>query len=267
MKEFQKAQSLLSEPFGFALIDGIVTGFEDYEKLENYAMKAPEKSSRGSLLRVPLESIAKAMRLSRPLYEKNLKQKHKEQFQKKLQDIEKGFSPHEQDVVDFMIRGLRFPKETLRVPIILVAFAPHPGGLTVRSSNNGAVCIIGMSQFSGSTFYEAIVHESIHAFDATFASSDNALSMLREMLLRNGVGREDAIYRNLPHTLMFVHSAEAIRKYVNRKHRPYGETSGYYSKMGKISELVETHWQEYLKKGDNLETTLQLVVEKALKNT
>ena len=52
--------------------------------------------------------------------------------------------------------------------------------------------------------------------------------------------------RDLPHALMFVQSAESIRRVIAPEHVDYGVVEGVYERFGTTAEEVRGAWVEHL---------------------
>jgi hypothetical protein len=156
--------------------------------------------------------------------------------------------PKEPELLRFHLASLGMEFEALVVPVYLVAKMPAPGAVTVRgprSSGGAGVCFVGVDELPGSQLFETVLHEATHAFDLA-AGSATVLGELRERLLAAGIGESDRLLRDVPHTLMFVQSAESIRRKINAAHQDYGERSGVYARLGPWVEALRGNWVDHL---------------------
>ena len=159
--------------------------------------------------------------------------------------LDKGLAPKETDCFDYMIKHLGMEDPKITIPVFLVAEAPFPGAFTHRARGGRAVCFVSARDAAGSQLYETVLHEATHALDvATYGH--NVFATLREKLSEAGLSRRDRGLRDVPHTLMFVHTAETVRRVLDPHHEHYGHVSGYYKKVPQATEAVLPPWTDYL---------------------
>ena len=149
----------------------------------------------------------------------------------------------EAELLAFHLASLGMRDPGLAIPVYLMAEAPWPGAVTHLDEEGRGVCFVAVKGEEGSQLLETVLHEVTHALDV--ASDEWVLNDLRGALAAAGIGRRDAAFRDLPHTLMFVQAAESIRRIVAPEHRDYGDVSGYYGRAPE-SELVRGFWRDHL---------------------
>ena len=155
------------------------------------------------------------------------------------------------------------PDPHLTIPVALVLEAPFPGAVTHLGADGKGVCFVAVGNAPGSQLFETILHEATHALDVA-SGNDSALGELRFLLLASGVGQTDKLLRDLPHTLMFVQSAESIRRVIDPAHQDYGEVAKLYARMGPNAEFVRGFWRERLDGKTKSTEALQQIVANVL---
>lgn len=91
--------------------------------------------------------------------------------------------------------------------------------------------------------------------------------MLRERLEAGGIDRRNKLYRDVPHTLMFIQAGETIRRIVLPTHVHYGDAAAYYAKVPLATRAVRTVWIEYLDGKITRETAIDRIIETVLAET
>lgn len=163
-------------------------------------------------------------------------------LQRRLHD---GLRPKEAKAFEYMIKHLGMKDPAKTIPVYLVAETPFPGAYTHRGWDGDAVCFVGSSNVKGSQLYETVLHEATRALDIATVSH-NVFTTLREKLSIAGVSRRDQGFRDVPHTLMLVHTAETVRRQVDSDHKHNGRGLGYYKKVPKATGAVLQPWIDYL---------------------
>ena len=90
-----------------------------------------------------------------------------------------------------------------------------------------------------------MLHETTHAL--VVATDDrSALGELGRKLRAAGFGERDRALHDLPHGLMFVQSAESIRRVIDPAHVDYGIARTVYARGGPALETLRTAWHDHL---------------------
>lgn len=192
-----------------------------------------------------------AMRLARvyqglePAFLKEAWPRRRSALQEQEQRIERAWSRKLSECLAFSVHKLGMAEPSAPVPICLVTQAPPPHAMTYRRAG-GAVCIVAASQFRGTQLAEVIVHEATHALDSVNGPPESVMRQISDRLMQAGLTWRDRDLRNLPHTVMFVHAAEMIRRFVDPQHKDYGEVAGYYAKVPASAAAIRPHWKRYL---------------------
>jgi hypothetical protein len=173
--------------------------------------------------------------------------RHEATLASSREKLEKMLDRRQADCLAHICRGLALEDPRIVIPVYLLAVAPAPGGFTHRARGGGAVCFVeALSETAADQIAETVLHEAIHAFDVASASQNTALQALREALRAGGIGPTEPLYRDVPHTLMFVQSAQTVRACLDPAHRDYGDVSGYYAKVPAAARIVRKPWTDYL---------------------
>ena len=172
---------------------------------------------------------------------------HKLLLDKALAHVELTLVPKEQQCFDYLTRHLGMETAEQVVPMYLVAEMPWPGGFTMwgKDATRG-VSVISVTAHQGSALNTTILHEAIHALDLETKGKGNVLVELEQRLLKAGFAADNAIVRNAPHLLVFIHSSETVRRHVDASYQPYGE--GVFSRpaLQSIMKVELPNWIDYL---------------------
>lgn len=145
---------------------------------------------------------------------------------------------------DWLVDKLGIEGAPKSIRIIIVPRFAAPGGITMQTSA-GVVILISAEVFSGTALLETVLHEGLHACEASDAKVD-LLSRIRQS---DSVEKLDAAdRRNLPHTVYFISAAEAIRQGGAPEHKDVGITLGTYQRAyEKYRAHIGPAWQAFLK--------------------
>lgn len=195
-------------------------------------------------LRAPALALARALVEVEPAYQATWKE-HEKAIAATRARWSEAVGSKERALLAFHLASLQMadPKAELRV--FLVGQAPAPGAVTVRDLEGRGVSFVSVASAAGSQLLEIVLHETTHTLD--LASGDaSVLGELRKRLGAAGLGPRDRALRDLPHTLMFVQSAESIRRVIDPAHVDYGETEKVYQRSGPLAEALRGLWRDRL---------------------
>ncbi len=154
-------------------------------------------------------------------------------------------APKERALFDYHLASLGMEDPGLAIPVYLVAEAPWPGAVTHRGEDGRGVSFVAVEPEPGTLFFETILHETTHALDV--ATDDrSALGELGRKLRAAGLGERDRALHDLPHGLMFVQSAESIRRVIDPAHVDYGIARKVYTRGGPALETLRAAWHDHL---------------------
>lgn len=229
-------------------LEGLLLGCQTAADIQRAFAAAPATIELRPGTSVPLREgalkLAAALVAAEPAFREPW-QRREPRIQEARARWEAQVGPKEKELLAFHIHGLTMPDPHVSVPVVLVLEAPFPGAVTHRGADGKGVCFVAVGNAPGSQLHEMILHEVTHALDLA-SVNDSALGELRFLLLGNGVAQTDKLVRDLPHLLMFVQSAESIRRVIDPAHEDYGERNKVYARMAPNAEIVRGFWREWL---------------------
>jgi len=257
----------LGHPLAWGPLEGALEGRENAGAAAEAFESLPESftlfGGKTIALRERAVGLARALAGAEPGFREGIWPEHERAVRGKLEELERDLVPKEAQCLEFLMRGLGMDDPRVAIPVVLVAEAPWPGGVTHRRHGGGGICFVGLNAAEGSPFLETILHEATHALEVSTASQKTVLADLRERLIAAGIGESDRALRDVPHTLMFVHAAATVRRILDPKHVPYGD-AGYYSKVAPVGEIEVPLWNEHLDGKRSRDETLEAIVRGVL---
>jgi len=225
-------------------LDGLLPGCQTVADLQAAFARAPESLELRGGTKVELRARALELAAALAPAEAAFAELWKEReprlaAAKALWDERVG--SRERALLDFHLAGLGMTDPGLALPVYLVSEAPWPGALTVFGEQRQGVSFVAAGAGAGSTWLEIVLHEATHSLDVA-CGERSALGELREVL-----GKLPGPRRGDPaHVLMFVQSAESIRRVIDPAHRDYGESEGVYTRLGAGVEALRGAWGDHL---------------------
>lgn len=189
---------------------------------------------------------------------------HKRAVEQDLARLERDFVPNFDTLLTYMLEHLHMQDPKITVPVYLVAAAQFPGGFTMVQRGGAPIMFVQTTRehHRGTLLYELIIHESCHALDV---SGESVFQELRDELSKAGLSPRDALFRDVPHTIMFAQAGETIRRKLDPNHKHYGEVATYYDRTGAAGEFVPRLWIEYLDGKLTREQALAAILKETLK--
>jgi hypothetical protein len=185
--------------------------------------------------------------------------------------IERARLALEELLEDDGVAALRYITKYLRMDVdprlptvYLVAGAPSPGASTSASPSVGIVSFVAVSDRTVSALAEVVLHEATHNLDIATRGKATALNRLRMMLRDAGMPPSDPLMRDMPHTIVFVQAAEAVRLFVDPEHEHDGSGHSFYEKAPEAAKLVLPHWKAHLADELTLDHALDAMVAGAV---
>ncbi len=243
------------------MVDGLLLRADSIARLKPLVQRLPETRKIGETLvrlRAPVADYLSALEpFEEPFVEKlwPARRKSLETSRGKVAGLLARAKP---EPLSHLLTALGFEMPTSAVPIYLVSTAPSPGGVTLRT-RSGPVCVVSTAERTPVQLCEVILHEATHAVEAMKPELESpAPSRLRAAL----EGKVDATtVRNAWHTLFFLQAAETVRVCIDSEYVDYGETSGYYRRVGSVAEFERKIWKRYAAGEIDLTAALREIAE------
>ncbi len=249
---------------GWGLLEALFASADTLADVERLVPAMPERFQARNGREIPVQSLGRRLvEAYRPLaaeFDQRCWPARFEALEKKRAALTAGLLPRAADARKDICDALLITDPGVRIPVTLVTDSPEPGGFTFRS-RAGCACVVRVGGIDGSLLDEVVLHEAIHALDVASGQQETVLQRLRLGLARAGCAPQSALYRDIPHTLIFVQAAETVRRKHAAGHRHYGDVHGYYAKVGRVSACVREAWTARLEGRQNVEQTLQQLVE------
>lgn len=229
-------------------VEGLLPGCKSAADLQRVFASAPETIELRTGAKVPLREratkLADALVTAEPTFLETWKRREPRIVAARA-GWEATVGPKARELLDFHMKSLGMADPRLSIPVHLVLDAPFPGAVTHRDARGEGVCFVAVGGAPPTQLYETILHEATHALDIA-SRDESALGQVRKLMTTAGIDARDRLARDLPHTLMFVQSAESIRRIIDPAHKDYGEVSKYYERSGPSAEAVRGFWRDHL---------------------
>lgn len=252
----------IGSPLAWGPVDGLLPGCASAADLAARLERVPEKlefgAGRSVELRAGVRTLAGALAAAEEPFRASLWPARERRIRAALEDLQAGFLAHQEACFAQHARALGAEGLELTVPVFLVERAPAPGAITHRAAGGKGACFVAVDGLQGSALAEVVLHEATHAIDV--ARDGDVFDQLRERLAKAGFGPRDRATRDAPHTLMFLQSAETIRRCLAPEHKDRGEESGYYAKVGDVAAVERAAWREHLDGKLALDAALDRIV-------
>lgn len=268
----QAVEAARQTPLTSTLIDLILFRCENAAEAVEAFSQFPEthKTRKGEIipLRERAVHLAKSLvAIEKPFLDQVWPQ-HKVVIEQAAARIVQTLGPKEQEVFAYMTRHLGMENANYLVPVYLVAETPWPGGFTMwgkSSSSTRGICLLSVEANKGSLLLESLLHEAIHALDLETKGTGNILIELQNRLLKAGYTRSDRDFEQAAHFLVFVQTAETVRRMLDPSHRHYGEVKGVYARLPLVAKVELPTWTAYLDGKISREEALNRIVEGFIK--
>ncbi|HEV2855234.1 MAG TPA: hypothetical protein VHC97_20740 [Thermoanaerobaculia bacterium] len=246
----------------WGILDASFTEATTAEELARVATRLPEtfKLRNGTVtpLRQDLADLAAAYKPLEKTFLVTVWPRHREIAERAAATVRKELFPKAPEVYADVSRHLGVvssPKTP--IPVYLVAAGPFPGAFTMRSQE-GPFSVVALEGEPDSQWVEIVVHESIHGLD-DLTGEGSVLTELRRRLAQ--AGADPGEVRDFVHTVMFVQPAATVRRLLNPAHKDYGDTAGYYSRVGRAATVVVPAWRDYLEGRITREAAVERIVK------
>ncbi len=233
------------------LIDLGIFGCENAADAERAFALFPEtfKTRQGAVipLRENAVHLARALAVIEKPFREKIWPQHRGVIEKAVTKIAETLEPKQQECFNYFMSRLGMEAANYTVPIYLVAEMPWPAALTAtgKETNHG-VCVLNAGANQGSDLFAALLHEAIHALDAETSGSGNVLIEFQNQLTKNGFDKNDFVYRNAPHFLVFIQSVETVRRFLDSSYQPYDRGVFVRPALVPLVGVTKPIWTGYL---------------------
>ncbi len=271
---FQQAvEAARQTPLTSTLIDLILYRCENAADAVEAFSQFPEtyKTRKGEIipLRERAVHLAKSLAAIEKPFLDQVWPQHKVVIEQAAARIDQTLGPKEQEVFAYMTKHLGMENANYLVPVYLVAETPWPGGFTMwgksSSSTTRGICLLSVEANKGSLLLESLLHEAIHALDLETKGTGNILIELQNRLLKAGYTKSDRDFQQAAHFLVFIQTAETVRRMLDPSHRHYGEVKGVYARVPLVAKVEVPTWTAYLDGKISREEALNRIVEGFIK--
>jgi hypothetical protein len=240
-------RALGGQALAWGPLDGRLSGCETAADLRAAFASAPEKLTlRGG---TEIELRKGALELADALLEAEaafapLWEARRSKLRAARSHWESAVGAKEKELLALHLELLGMNDPGIELPVFLVTEAPWPGALTVFDEQRRGVSFVAVSAGEGSKFLEIVLHEVTHSLDIA-SGERSAFGELRARMAKAGLERDRRL-GDPAHTLMFVQSAESIRRVLDPSHQDYGERERVYARLGESATLVRGLWSDHL---------------------
>jgi hypothetical protein len=221
----------------------------------------PEKKDVGGT-NVPLRAaalrLAQAMTDVEATYRKGPYRLHSDAIGVAANDLAARLVPREADILRAVEADMALPAGRRPVVVTLVSDAPYPGIFAADARGRVMACFVRVRGLEGTALVETVLHESLHALDEMTVREATAMNMLRAALAQRGIDEANSNAEMAINTVTFAEAASLVRRFVDPKHRPLGE-SGFYTLYPPAPSIVEA-WTRHVE-GEAMEATADAIAK------
>lgn len=203
--------------------------------------------------------LARAMVAVEATYRRGPYRVHTDAIRAAAQDLSARLLPNEPSIVRAIEADMGFPSGARQVVITLVSDAPYPGVFAADQRGRVMASFVRVRGLDGSALVESVLHESLHALDEMTVREPTAMNTLRAALAKRGVDAEDTNAEMAVTTVTLAEAASLVRRFVDPKHRPLGE-SGFYTMYPPAPAIVEA-WTRHVDHGEGMDATADAIAK------
>lgn len=222
----------------------------------------PEKKDVGGVA-VPLRAdalrLANAMASIEPTYRKGPYRVHSDEITLAAKDLAARLVPHEAAILRAIEADMAFPGGARPIVVTLVSDAPYPGIFAADARGRVMASFVRVHGLDGNALVETVLHESLHALDEMSVREPTAMNALRAALAKRGIDESDSNSEMAINTVTFAEAASLVRRFVDPKHRPLGE-SGFYTLYPPARGIVEA-WTRHVDAGEPMDATADAIAK------
>lgn len=224
--------------------------------------KLPEKKEVGNVtvsFRAAAVRLARAMGANEATYRKGPYRLHADAIGLAAKDLATHLVPREAEILRAIEADMAFSSGARPVVVTLVSEAPYPGIFAADQRGRVMASFVRVRGLDGAALVETVLHESLHALDEMSVRESTAMNMLRAALAKRGIDAEDSNAEMAINTVTFAEAASLVRRFVDPKHRPLGE-SGFYTLYAPAPAIVEA-WTRHVTNGEALDETADAIAK------
>jgi len=202
--------------------------------------------------------LAKAMEKTEAAYRAGPFREHDADIMRAAKELSAHLLPNVDALLRVLETDMALPGESRPIVLTLVGDAPYPGIFAADARGHATASFVRVRGLEGGALCETVLHESLHAIDELTVRSPTAMNMLRAALARHGIDESDPSVEMAVNTVTFAEAASLVRRFVDPKHRPLGE-SGFYMLFPPAESVVEA-WNRHIE-GASLEETIDAIAK------
>ena len=225
--------------------------------------KLPEKKDVGGVtvaFRADAVRLARAMATNEATYRKGPYRLHADAIALAATDLAAHLLPHQASILHAIEADMALPGGARPIVVTLVSDAPYPGIFAADQRGRVMASFVRIRGLEGTALIETVLHESLHALDEMTVREPTAMNMLRAALAKRGIDAENSNAEMAVNTVTFAEAASLVRRFVDPKHRPLGE-SGFYMLYAPAPAIVEAWTRHVGQPGNALEETADAIAK------
>jgi len=189
-------------------------------------------------LRARALELARALEASEAAYRAGPFREHDAEIARAAKDLSASLLPNVDAILRTLESDMALPGVSRPIVVTLVGDAPYPSIFAADARGHATASFVRVHGLDGGALAETVLHESLHAIDELTVRSPTAMNMLRAVLGRHGIDDSDPNVEMAVNTVTFAEAASLVRRFVDPRHRPMGE-SGFYTLYPPAADIVE----------------------------
>jgi len=262
----QAVEAARQVPIYQPLVDLRLFSCENAADAERAFSELPESLTTRQGTVIPLRQravqLARSLaKIERPFIDRIWPQ-HKRSIEEAQARIKRTLEPKQEECFRYLTSHLGMETANYTVPVYLVAEMPaFPPALTAVGKETGhGVSVLNTTDSQGSALFSALLHEAIHALDAETKGSGNVLIEFQNLLLKSGFDKNNFVFRNAPHFLVFIQSVETVRRFLDSSYQPYDQGVFAREVLVPLVSVEKPIWIDYLDGKFSRDEALKMMV-------
>ncbi|MCW5835189.1 MAG: hypothetical protein KIS78_22505 [Labilithrix sp.] len=225
-----------------------------------YARLPATKEAGGKLVpfRAKALALARAMEASEAAYRAGPFREHEGEIGRAAKDLSARLLPNVDTILRTLEHEMALPGVSRPIVITLVADAPYPSVFAADARGYVTASFVRVHGLEGGALVETVLHEALHAIDELTVRSPTAMNTLRAALTRDAGDETNPSVEMAVNTVTFAEAASLVRRFVDPRHRPLGE-SGFYTLFPPAPAIVEA-WNRRIA-GADLDATAEAIAQ------